>query len=97
MPVDNDLKKLMRDLGDAFERAIAASPAAADAARRIRQQGFSLYLALDREQGNGGTRIELGSGKAPAKPGFLLNQGDVSFLESVGIDPTRPSRRRRTP
>lgn len=97
MPVDNDLRRMMRDLSRALVHAIAASPQAAEAVRRIRQQGYSLRLVLDREAGED-TRVELTSGQTSAsKPGFLLNKGDVSFLESVGIDATRPGRRRRPP
>ncbi len=95
MAVDNDLKKVVRDLGHALGHAISASPKTAEAVRRIRNQGFSLYLVIDRDEE--GARIELTSGRAsPRKPRFLLNKGDVSFLESVGIDATRPARRRRT-
>lgn len=96
MAVDNELKKVMRDLGQTLGHAIAASPKIADTVRRIRRQGYSLYLVLDRDEGESGTRIELSSGQTSSKkPGFLLNKGDVSFLESVGIDATRPGRRRR--
>ncbi len=98
MPVDNDLKKWMRDLGQDLVHAIAASPEATDNVRKIRQRGYSLYLVLDRSEGESGTHVELTSGQASStKPSFLLNKGDVTFLESVGIDATRPGRRRRTP
>ncbi len=96
MSVDNDLKKTMRDLGRALEHAIAASPEAAGTVRRIRNRGYSVYLVFDRDEAESGTRVELGSAdRTPsAKADFLLNKGDVTFLESVGIDATRPGRRR---
>lgn len=108
MSVDDDLKEMMRDLGQTLARAIATSPKAADTVRKIRRQGYSLYLAVDGKEGDSesatarlrrdSARVELPSGQTPSpKPGFLLNQDDVSFLESVGIDATRPGRRRRTP
>jgi hypothetical protein len=31
------------------------------------------------------------------RPDFRLSTGDVSFLKSIGIDPTRNARRRRKP
>ncbi len=97
MSGDNDLEKMMRALGHALVHAIAASPTAAESLRKIRHQGYSLCLILDRSRGDNGTRIELTSGQtASATPDFLLNKGDVSFLESVGIDATRRGRRRRT-
>ena len=95
MSGDTDLKKMMRELGHALVEAIAASPDASETVRKIRHQGFSLCLVLDRKEGESSTRIELTSGQTlPVRPGFRLNQGDVSFLESVGIDATRPGRRR---
>ncbi len=97
MTVDKQLQRKMRDLGHALLKAIAASPEVGHAMREIRHQGYSLYLVLDPEEGENGARIELTAGrKTPSeKPVYLLNQGDVSFLESVGIDATRPGRRRR--
>ncbi len=98
MPVDNDLKRVMRDLGHALVYAIASSPKVGEAVRRIRHEGYSLYLVLDREKGEKSARIQLTAGYDSAKkPGFLLNKGDVSFLKSVGIDATRPGKRRRAP
>ncbi len=98
MTVDNDLKEMMRDLGHALAHAIATSPQAADTVRKIRHQGYSLYLMIDRDEGDDATQIELAPAKvASSRPGFLLNKDDVTFLESVGIDATRPSRRRRAP
>ncbi len=92
MSVDHDLQKAIRDL----ERALTASPRAADTLRRIRRQGYSLYLVAERDEVESGARVELTSDQTASKtPGFLLNKGDVSFLESVGIDATRPGRRRR--
>ena len=93
MAINDDLKKAMRNLG----HAIAASPKTADTVRRIRHQGYSLYLIVNRDEEESGARIELTSDQPRTKkPRFLLNKGDVSFLESVGIDATRPGRRRRT-
>ncbi len=94
MSANNDLKHLDRALAE----AIAASPKAADAVRKIRRQGYAVYLAIDRQEGDARLQIELSSGqKVATKQRFLLNKGDVSFLESVGIDATRPGRRRRAP
>ncbi len=97
MTVDNQLQRMMRDLGHALVKAIATSPEVGDVVRKIHQQGYSLYLVLDRDKDNG-TQIELTPTQAPArKPAFLLNKGDVNLLESLGIDATRPGRRRRSP
>ena len=97
-PVDNDLKRAMRDLGHALVYAIASSPKVDEAVRRIRQQGYSLYLVLNRDEGKKSAQIQLTTGNdSTKKPDFLLNKADVSFLRSVGIDATRPGKRRRAP
>ena len=96
MPIDDDTKKMMQDLGQALTRAIATSSEVSAAVRGIRQQGFSLYLVLDRkEEGERGARIELTTRSRAKSPVFVLDQGDVSLLKSMGIDATRPGRRRR--
>lgn len=96
MTVDNQLQRIMRDLGDALVNAITTSSSAGAVVRKIRHQGYSLYLVLDRNEGENGAQIELTADPAPPeKPVFRLNKGDVSFLESIGIDATRPGRRRR--
>ncbi len=95
MPVDNNLKQMMQELGQALVHTIASSPKATDALRKVRSQGCSIYLAIDRDER--ATQIELAAGEARANtPAYLLNQGDVSFLESIGIDATRPGKRRRS-
>ncbi len=96
MTVDKQLERMMRDLGEALVNTIATSPKIGNAVRRISHQGYSLYLVLNRDEGVQGAQIEITADQKPAKkPAFRLNKSDVSFLESVGIDATRPGRRRR--
>ena len=97
MKADEQLEQMLRDLGQALVNAIETAPEAGEAVRKIRRRGYSLYLVLDREEGEKGAQIELTAGRTTLakKPVFLLNKCDVSFLESVGIDATRPGRRRR--
>ena len=98
MPVDDPVKKMMQALGHALTQAIATSPEVSAAVRGIRQQGYSVYLVLERkEEGQQGARIELTTRQTKSKtPAFLLDKGDVSLLKSMGIDATRPGKRRRT-
>ncbi len=96
MPVDNDLKQMMRELGRALAHELTAAPKVADAVRKIRHRGCSLYLALGHNESEDNAQIEIPVGEASSKkPLFLLNKDDVSFLESVGIDATRSGKRRR--
>lgn len=99
MPVDKHIRRMMQDLGQALAQAIASSSRASDAVRQIREEGYSIFLVLNRKQeGERGVQIELTSHRAtPREPAFLLDKRDVSFLKTVGIDATRAGKRRRTP
>lgn len=65
--------------------------------KKIRQQGWSLYLVVDQKQNDDTLEaFELSDSVAPSrKPVFRINGKDLSFLRSIGIDPTRRLRRRR--
>ncbi len=99
MPVDNHIRRMMQDLGQALVQAIASSPKVSDAVRQIREDGYSIFLVLDRKQeGERGVQIELTSRRAtPEEPEYRLDKRDVSFLKTMGIDATRAGKRRRTP
>lgn len=65
--------------------------------RQIRRQGWSLYLVVDQQEDAGsGAALEL-TAKPPASEAsvFKIDGKDLSFLRSIGIDPTRSLRRRR--
>ncbi len=67
--------------------------------RKIREEGYSLYLLVD-------CKREPNEPEAPAavttprsaggEPQFQIDGRDLSFLKSIGIDPTRRLRRRRS-
>jgi hypothetical protein len=91
---------MLRDFGRALSEAISDSSEASRKLRQIRDEGYSLYLLLDgsREAAEPGAVV---AGKAPrslaaGQPEFRINSSDLSFLRSIGIDPTRRLRRRRT-
>ena len=98
---------MLRDLRRALSEAITDSSEVSRTLRRIREEGYTLYLLVDckrdrferfdrgdREQGD-----ELLPVAAPRRSGsepvFQINGQDLSFLRSIGIDPTRQLRRRR--
>lgn len=64
---------------------------------QIRDEGWSVYLVIDRKREDETPEgIELtGNGSNQEDPTFRINSNDLSFLKSVGIDPTRRVRRRR--
>lgn len=45
--VDEDLKKLMKELGEAINHAVAESDRIADVMGRIRESGHDVFLALE--------------------------------------------------
>lgn len=64
---------------------------------QIRDEGWSVYLVIDRKlEDETPEGIELtGDRSGSVEPTFKINSTDLSFLKSVGIDPTRKVRRRR--
>lgn len=93
---------MLRDFGRALSEAISDSSEASRKLRQIRDEGYSLYLLLDgsREEadpGAGALVARKGPSLAAGQPEFRINSSDLSFLRSIGIDPTRRLRRRRSP
>jgi hypothetical protein len=98
---------MLRDLGKALSSAIAESSDVNQALRRIHEEGYNLFIFLDRkdrdEPAEPGEADETETGETAlartsrprGEPVFLINGGDLSFLRSIGIDPTRRVRRRR--
>ena len=92
---------MLRDLGRALSDAIAESSDVNQALRRIHEEGYSLFIFLDRRERDGGEARGDGAGVAaqralsPGEPVFRIHGGDLSFLRSIGIDPTRRVRNRK--
>lgn len=83
--------------GRALVEAINGSSEISGVARRIQREGYSLHLVLGCLQGDAEDGEELAPRPPHSvhKPAFRLNGDDVTFLRSIGIDPTRAVRRRR--
>ena len=87
---------LLKDLRAAIVRALAGSNEVRDLFDQIREQGYSLYFVVNRrlegeDQGEAlGLECEL-----EGTPVFKIDGRDLSILRSLGIDPTRSTRRRR--
>jgi hypothetical protein len=64
---------------------------------RIREEGWSVYLVVDRKKEDEVPEaFELTPDRRrQAKALFRIDGNDLSFLKSIGIDPTRKTRRRR--
>ena len=90
--MDDKIWQMLQQLG----RTLSTSSEIRETVRKIRQQGYSLYLDC-KQDGGGGAQIELTPPALPParEPAFRLDGKDVTFLKSLGIDPTRPGPRRR--
>lgn len=90
---------MLRELRRALSDAISDSPDVSRTLRRIREEGYSLYLLVDckREAFGDDDPLPVASriGRREREPEFQINGTDLHFLRSIGIDPTRRSRRRR--
>ena len=95
------MNELLRDLGQALVDAFADSSEVDKTLLRVEQAGYSLYLTVeckqDEEDADERRRIPLRSRRDRLpEPVFKINTSDLTFLRSIGIDPTRKSRRRRS-
>lgn len=95
VPLDEKLNQMLRDLRRALSEAISESTEVNRTLRKIREEGYSLYLLVDckREANEEPVTIARGSHGDPV---FQIDGRDLSFLRSIGIDPTRHLRRRRS-
>ena len=95
--MEGKLDELLRDLGHALIDAIADSSDVKDSLRRIEEAGYSLHLTVDCKQDSetARRRVQLTKPRRGREPVFKINTRDLSFLKSIGIDPTRKRRPRR--
>jgi hypothetical protein len=89
---------MLRDLRRALSEAISESSEVSRTLRKIREEGYSLYLLVDckREASEPEPLPSASPKTATGEPMFQIDGRDLSFLKSIGIDPTRRLRRRRT-
>jgi hypothetical protein len=109
MELNDDLREMLKELGQAINESISGSGRVHDSIQRIRDEGYNLYMVLDakvgvnRRETRGTRRAVAAASHADADemlaPGeraaFRINIKDLRFLKSVGIDPTRKVRARR--
>jgi hypothetical protein len=110
MELSDHLRAMLKELGQAINESISGSGRVHDSIQRIRDEGYNLYMVLDAKVGvnkregrsNRSRRAVLNSvepDEAPSngeRAAFRINLKDLRFLKSLGIDPTRKVRIRRT-
>jgi hypothetical protein len=98
----------LQGLGEALVEAISDSSEINESLRELQKAGYSLYLVVDCKRGATKRRraepsrsaaaqngAEAANGR-PGDPVFRIDGNDLLFLRSIGIDPTRKSRARRS-
>ncbi len=93
------IKQLLKELKSSLSKAFSESNDVHRVLQRVRQEGWSLYLVVDRKgEDEEPEAFELSAPKRrrASEPKFRIDGRDLSFLKSVGIDPTRTLRRRRS-
>jgi hypothetical protein len=108
MEMNDHLREMLKELGQAINESISGSGRVHDSIQRIRDEGYNLYMVLDAKVGvNRRERVAAGrrgAGAEEADPAdevteratFRINVKDLRFLKSLGIDPTRKIRVRRS-
>ena len=98
--LDDKLHQMLRDLRRALSEAITDSPEVTRTLRRIREEGYALYLLVDcKRESLDEDPLPLTSPSfrsSSSEPAFQIDGRDLNFLRSIGIDPTRRLRRRRS-
>ncbi len=110
MELSDHLRAMLKELGQAINESISGSGRVHDSIQKIRDEGYNLYMVLDakvgvnKREGRGRSkRATLASVETDDNSGeteraaFRINLKDLRFLKSLGIDPTRKVRTRKTP
>ncbi|MGE5277543.1 MAG: hypothetical protein ACM3SU_11155 [Acidobacteriota bacterium] len=105
MELNDHLREMLKELGQAINESISGSGRVHDSIQRIREEGYNLYMVLDakvgvnRRESVRGARRAIGDAEpedaGTERASFRINVKDLRFLKSVGIDPTRKVRARR--
>ena len=109
MEFSDHLREMLKELGQAINESISGSGRVHDSIQKIRDEGYNLYMVLDAKVGVNKRETKAKSPRriAAAEPeesertleraAFRINLKDLRFLKSLGIDPTRKVRNRKTP
>ena len=93
--MDNRLKKMMKELGDAINESLSESEQIAEAIGKIKASGYDVFLVLEATIGFNKTDDQpaatptlVGKNAGPSRivdPEFKVNAQDVKFLKSLRI------------
>ena len=110
MELSDHLREMLKELGQAINESISGSGRVHESIQRIRDEGYNLYMVLDakvgvnKREGRGRARRALAVAepdevepRTSERAAFRINLKDLRFLKSLGIDPTRKVRVRKSP
>ncbi len=88
--MDRQLKKLMKELGEAINHSVTDSDEIAEVVTRIKASGYDLYLVLEAtvgftKQGSRSSRSGKRVSTRARMPEFTLNTQDRQFLKALHI------------
>jgi hypothetical protein len=87
--VDQQLKQLMKELGEAINESLADSDAIAEVVSRIKDGGYDIFLVLEATIGvsKPGEKTDKTSlvTTLTSNPEFKINDQDMKFLKSLRI------------
>ena len=91
MELDDNFKRLIKELGDAINESLSESDKISDVLARIRASGYDLFLVLEvtigfnkKGEGNLIHRQRL-SADSSSEPVFRLTTQDTQFLKALRI------------
>ena len=88
--MDQQLKQLMKELGEAINESLADSDQIADVVSRIKEGGYDIFLVLEATIGvskqgeKAADKTELVT-TLTSNPTFKVNDQDLKFLKSLRI------------
>jgi len=92
--VNQRLKQLMKELGEAINESLADSEQIADVIGKIKAGGYDVFLVLeatigfnktDEQPAAKPTLVGKNAGMAPVDPEFKISPQDLKFLKSLRI------------
>lgn len=89
--MDQQLKQLMKELGEAINESLADSDQIAEVVGRIKEGGYDIFLVLEATIGvskqgeKAGDKTSLVTTLSAGNPTFKVNDQDLKFLKSLRI------------
>lgn len=102
--MDQNLKRLMKELGEAINTSVSEAEPIADVIGKIKDQGYDVFLVLEatigfnKREPESETQAELAPLGAATEPELKVNSQDMRFLRSLRISlGEQPDEEKHTP